>query len=199
MKKLTNFNFITCLFLKKIFSILLFLSFSISSVFAQKSKFTEEKDIIKSVSYDPLRPAKASFYSAIVPGLGQVYNKQYWKVPLVYGAIGTSLYFYIDSKKNYNIYRDEYKNRLKGEKSESLYLYKLSDEQLIEAQKGYKRNADFSALFVIGFYVLNIIDANVAAALSQFNVNDQLALNPKLGSGNNSFKSTLGFQALYSF
>ena len=43
---------------------------------------------------DPLRPAKAAFYSAVLPGLGQVYNKRYWKLPLIYGGIGASIYYY---------------------------------------------------------------------------------------------------------
>jgi hypothetical protein len=50
---------------------------------------------------DMLAPSKAAFYSAILPGLGQAYNKKYWKIPLVYGAMGTSIYFYFDNNKNY--------------------------------------------------------------------------------------------------
>ena len=52
---------------------------------------------------DPLRPAKAAFYSAVLPGLGQAYNKKYWKIPIVYGAIGTGLYFYLDNNKLYQL------------------------------------------------------------------------------------------------
>ena len=51
---------------------------------------------------DPLSPAKAAFYSAVIPGLGQIYNKSYWKVPLVYAAIGTPIYFYIRNSKAYD-------------------------------------------------------------------------------------------------
>ena len=55
---------------------------------------------------DPLSPSKAAFYSAVIPGLGQLYNKSYLKIPLVYGGMGTSLYFYIDYQKKYNRARD---------------------------------------------------------------------------------------------
>ena len=61
---------------------------------------------------DPLRPAKAAFYSAVLPGLGQAYNKKYWKIPIVYAAIGTGLYFYLDNNKLYKQYRNAYKRRL---------------------------------------------------------------------------------------
>src|SRR5690554_7219120 len=63
---------------------------------------------------DPLTPSKAAFYSAVVPGLGQIYNKSYWKVPLVYAGLGTSIYFYIDNQTKYQAARDEYKLRLRG-------------------------------------------------------------------------------------
>lgn len=180
-------------------SFLLFLNFTFLSVYGQKVEPISRNDTLTVKSLDPLRPAKAAFYSAIVPGLGQVYNKQYWKVPIVYGAIGTSVYLYLDNKKKYNIYRDEYKNRLMGYNSEFSYLYKLSDKQLMDAQKVYKRNMNLSALFAVGFYVLNIIDANVAASLSQFNVNNKLSLNPKLVSPEYSSKTNLSFQVIYSF
>jgi hypothetical protein len=64
------------------------------------------QDTLKSSNIDPLTP-KAAFYSAVLPGLGQAYNKKYWKIPLVYGAIGTSLYF-ISVIKKYNQYRGAY-------------------------------------------------------------------------------------------
>lgn len=179
--------------------ILLFLFFGLTSIFAQEKKQIVSNDILKSETIDPLRPAKAAFYSAIFPGLGQIYNKKYWKLPLVYGAIGTSVYFYIDSQKNYNIYRDEYKSRLAGNTSNSEFLVNLSDSQLISAQKQFQRNRDLSALFIVGFYVLNIIDANIDAALSQFNVSENLTFKPAISFRNENLQSHLGFACSYSF
>lgn len=181
------------------YSFILLLNFIFFPVYAQKKNAVSINDSLNVESLDPLRPAKAAFYSAILPGLGQVYNKQYWKIPIVYGAIGTSVYLYLDNKKSYNIYRNEYKNRLMDYNSTDSYLHKLSDKQLINAQKIYKRNMDFSALFAMGFYILNIIDANVAASLSQFNVNEKLSLNPKLSIPEYSSETTLNFQVVYSF
>jgi hypothetical protein len=185
----------------KIISIgLLLFLFGNASLFAQaKTDDTvlKPKDTIKSYEYKPLAPAKAAFYSAILPGLGQAYNKKYWKIPIVYGAIGTSVYLYIDNKKLYNQYRDAYKSRLAGN-PDPAYDY-LSNESLINAQDVYKRNASLSALFALGFYVLNIIDANVDAALIQFNVNENLSLRPEFNSDSVTLKSNLGLTLNYSF
>lgn len=179
--------------------IILFLFFGLTSIFAQKKNKTIENDSLQVETIDPLRPAKAAFYSAILPGLGQIYNQKYWKLPLVYGAIGASTYFYMDSQKNYNIYRDEYKNRLAGNKSDSDYLGNLSESQLLSAQKQFQRNRDLSALFMVGFYVLNIIDANIDAALSQFNVSEKLALKPVLTNNDLVLKNDFGIALNYSF
>jgi hypothetical protein len=125
---------------------------------------------------DPLAPSRAAFYSAILPGLGQVYNKKYWKVPLVYGAMGTSLYFYFDNNKKYNQYRDAYKRRLAGFNDDEFQY--LDDNRLISAQRFYQRNRDLSLLITAAFYILNIVDANVDAHLMQFNVSDDLSVVP---------------------
>lgn len=176
-----------------------FLLFGITTLSAQNTDKIIATDSLKPIEIDPLRPAKAAFYSAFLPGLGQIYNKKYWKVPLVYGAIGTSAYLYIDNQKKYNIYRDEYKSRLEGIKSDSEFLAGLSESQLISAQKIYQRNRDLSALFMVGFYILNIIDANVDAALSQFNVDERLAFKPTIIKNEISSSNNFGFALNYSF
>jgi len=81
--------------------VLFFLLFGFQTVSSQQlGEALKAKDTLKAKEIDPLRPSKAAFYSAILPGLGQAYNKKYWKIPIVYGAIGTSMYFYIDNTKN---------------------------------------------------------------------------------------------------
>ncbi|PBJ11425.1 DUF5683 domain-containing protein [Flavobacterium sp. ACN6] len=179
--------------------ILLLLFFGLTSIFAQQKTEIISKDSIQSVEIDPLRPSKAAFYSAVLPGLGQIYNKKYWKVPLVYGAIGTSTYLYFDNQKKYNLYRDEYKNRLGGTQSGSEFLAGLSESQLISAQKQFQRNRDLSALFMVGFYILNIIDANIDASLSQFNVDEKLAFKPAIIKNEITSQNDFGFALNYSF
>jgi hypothetical protein len=178
---------------------LLFFFTGTVSLFAQAKKDTVlvVKDTTKLQEIDPLTPAKAAFYSAILPGLGQAYNKKYWKIPLVYGAIGTSLYFYIDNNKKYHNYRDAYKRRLEGYNNDEYQF--LDDSRLIAGQKFYQRNRDLSALFVVGFYVLNIIDANVDAALIQFNVNERLSLRPEIYPDDVTSRPNVGLTFNYHF
>ncbi|MCC9062668.1 DUF5683 domain-containing protein [Flavobacterium sp. F-30] len=75
----------------------------------------------------------------------------------------------------------------------------LSDSQLIAAQKQFQRNRDLSDLFIVGFYVLNIIDANIDAALSQFNVSENLAFKPAINFRNENLQSNFGVACTSSF
>ncbi|MDP5157090.1 MAG: DUF5683 domain-containing protein [Flaviramulus sp.] len=157
-----------------------------------KKKLLPEEVIIDSIieirkPIDPLSPSKAAFYSAILPGLGQVYNKKYWKVPIVFGAIGTGVYFYISNNKEYNRYRDAYKSRLAGFTNDEFYFDsqgnqlttpRVTIDGLERAQKFYRKNKEISLLVTIGLYALNIIDANVDAHLLQYNVDENLSLAP---------------------
>ncbi len=99
-----------------------------------------------------LGPSKAAFYSAVLPGLGQAYNKKYWKIPIVYAAIGTGVYFYVTNNKEYNRYRDEYKSRLAGNSAIDGAFPGVSNEGLINAQQTLKRGKELSLLITIGLY-----------------------------------------------
>ncbi|HUH26341.1 MAG TPA: DUF5683 domain-containing protein [Flavobacterium sp.] len=154
---------------------------SVSS-FAQQDSIAPVKSNFNKLelrALDPLTPSKAAFYSAIVPGLGQAYNRSYWKIPLVYAGIGTSVYFYIDNQKQYNKARDEYKLRLRGiNKTDTPKIGSYTADQLLVVQKRLQKNRDLSLFITLGFYVLNIVDANVDAHLQQFNVDDDLSFKP---------------------
>ena len=150
-------------------------------------KIINEEDIEFGEEIDPLSPAKAAFLSAVLPGLGQAYNKKYWKIPIVYGALGTGVYFYINNNNEYNRYRDAYKSRLAGFKNDEFYFDplgnqlaspRITDDGLRRAQTFYRRNKELSLLVTIGIYALNIIDANVDAHLLQYNVDENLSLAP---------------------
>ncbi|NBC57224.1 MAG: hypothetical protein GVY05_02920 [Bacteroidetes bacterium] len=139
---------------------------------------TVERKSFEANPFDANAPAKAAFYSAVLPGLGQAYNKSYWKIPLAYIAIGTPLYFYIDNNNQYQRYRDAFKSRLAGFENDE-FIGILNDDDLIEAQKLFRENRDLSLLLTIAAYILNIIDANVEAHLNQFNISDDLTLQPR--------------------
>jgi len=147
---------------------------------------------------DPLSPAKAAFYSTVVPGLGQVYNKSYWKVPIIYVGIGTGLYFYIDNQKKYNQYQNEYKKRLQGIHDVNDPKYgRLDNDRLVRGQRYYQKNRDLSLVITIAIYALNIVDANVDAHLQQFNVDDDLSFQPSFQY--NEFNGTYQFGAQFTY
>ena len=149
---------------------------------------------------NPLSPAKAAFYSAILPGLGQAYNKKYWKVPIVYIGLGVGIYSYTWNQKKYHDYRNEYKRRLDGTSDPDHPIYGgLDNDRLIRAQKFHQRNRDLSALITAGIYILNIIDANIDAHLMQFNVNDNLSLKPDMNQNQLDYKFNYGMTLTYSF
>lgn len=151
-----------------------------------------EKDTI-----DPLTPARAAFYSAILPGLGQAYNKKYWKIPIVYAALGTGIYFFIDNTNEYNKYRDVYKRRLAGFTDDE--FQGISDDALIRAQKALRKNREISLLVTAGIYALNIIDANVDAHLLQYNVDENLALQPHFKMNEWDASTNLGLTLNFKF
>lgn len=160
------------------------------------------KDSVKTGTIDVLAPAKAAFYSALVPGMGQVYNKKYWKVPIIYAGLATSIYFYVDNNKKYNDFRNEYKDRLNGTshyQDDDPYFGPLDNGRLIEGQKFYRRNRDLSAFITVAIYVLNIVDANVDAHLMQFNVNEKLTVRPDLYQNEINYKQNVGLTLNYKF
>lgn len=163
----------------------------------QKLPVTTNKDSLKIQQPNFLAPSRAAFYSAILPGLGQAYNKKYWKIPLVYAALGTTVYAYVFNNNKYHDYRDAYKSRLLGQTGDQ-FAY-LDTPRLIKAQQFYQRNRDLSALLIGVFYVLNIVEANVDAHLMQFNVSDKLTVQPNLIQNEITQRQNLGFGVSFQF
>ena len=169
-----------------------------------KDTLPQTVQVKKTWNTDPLSPARAAFYSAILPGLGQAYNKSYWKIPIVYLAIGIPTYLYVVNDKELDRYRTAYKRRLDGLTDDEFYAGRadgnprLSTDALRRAQDTYRRNKEMAMLFAIGFYALNIIEANVDAHLKQFNVNENLSLEPYLYQ--NRYSNTyVGLTCTYKF
>lgn len=158
--------------------------------------------------FNPLSPAKAAFYSAVLPGLGQAYNRKYWKIPIVYGTIGTSIFIYSWNNKEYNRYRDIYKRRIAGFTDDEFYFDgqgnkldtpRVTTDGLIRGQKYYRKSKELWLLITAGLYALNIIDANVDAHLLQYNVDENLSLSPHYEFNQINAKSNLGLSINYKF
>ena len=171
---------------KKIIFILC-LSFFSATIFGQKDsvnvkniKIKGDIKIEKVGVYDALAPSKAAFYSAIFPGMGQIYNKKYWKAPIVWGAMGTSIYYYLDNNKEYKRYRTAYKKRKNNLVDEFTVegVEVISLETLERAQDQLRENRDMSLLTTAILYVLQIVEASVNAHLLQFNTDDNLSFKP---------------------
>lgn len=188
--------------------------FSVSFSFSQKENDSTsiglDKELvvvdelnIERKPIDPLRPSKAAFYSAIFPGAGQAYNNKYWKIPIVWGAIGTGVYFYLRNDKQFDRYRDAYKRRLAGftddEFSDANGNPLISNDGLIRAQQQFRRNKEISLLVTIGLYALNIIDANVDAHLLQFNVDENLSVKPHYQYNQMENSGDLGLTVNFKF
>lgn len=117
-------------------------------------------------------PKLAALMSAVVPGAGQVYNRKYWKVPVIYaGAIGIGYAFNFNQNK-YLDYRNAYKARLDNDPTTIDNYPRYSDSDLNTLQRYYHRYRDLSIIGGTILYVLNVIDASVDAHLFDFSVED---------------------------
>lgn len=121
-------------------------------------------------------PKKAALFSTALPGLGQAYNKKFWKIPVVYAALGVTTYFVIDNRKNYRKHREEYLFRINNPGLTSdADLIGYDDGQLLTIIDQYQRWRDLSYITLGAFYILNIVDATVDAYLWRFDVSDNLS------------------------
>jgi hypothetical protein len=117
-------------------------------------------------------PKKAALYAAVLPGLGQIYNKKYWKLPLVYGGFigfGYGVSFY---QKGYTKYKSELFDILESDAPLSTSGY--TEDQLRTIVDKYRRERDFFMILLAGMYFLQIVDAHVDAHLKEFDLNPKL-------------------------
>lgn len=121
-------------------------------------------------------PRTATIMSAALPGLGQIYNKKYWKVPIIYGAIGGLIYSAQKNQSRYLDYKNAYINIQDNDLTNDKYTGVYSKDNLKQLKDFYKRNRDLSYILLAATYILNILDANVDAHLYYFNVSDKLTL-----------------------
>lgn len=122
-------------------------------------------------------PKLASIYSAVLPGLGQAYNKKYWKIPIVYTGIAAVSYFAITNNKYYSKYKTAYKYRMDGDSTTvDNYVGLYNSQNLLDLRNYYRRNLELTVIAGVVVYALNIIDASVDAHLFDFDIDDNLSL-----------------------
>lgn len=157
-------------------------------------------------SHDPHSVGRAALYSAVLPGLGQAYNGKYWKIPIVYGALGTSGYFIYYWYDFFDELRTAYIARTDEDPLtiDNQYDYIPSDETLLQYVTASKRYLDVMVIVTFAVYSLNIVDAIVDAHLYDFNVSDDLSMQispafmPRVAYGT-AFSGTAGLQIQLRF
>ncbi|HMT74122.1 MAG TPA: DUF5683 domain-containing protein [Chitinophagaceae bacterium] len=185
--------------IKKAYLLIALLLSSIVSFSQEKEPAILIKDstkvpVVKKISrYDSAMqahsPRKAAIKSAILPGLGQIYNKKYWKLPLVYGALGTCGGIFAYNIKWYKKTRFAYtvlynKDSASFDKVDPKLRFLVANNRLDDLRyyrNAYRRDVDYSALFFLVFWGLNVVDATVDAHLKSFDVSPDLSLQVRPG------------------
>jgi len=139
----------------------------------------EKANAPASLKLKKLNPTKAGLYSAVLPGLGQFYNKKYWKIPIVWGAVGTGAGIAVWNQNRYKEYREYYIDKLNGTPNEFLIRYPHLDATALgNAQDRAKRQRDYAIAITGLIYILNIVDAVVDAHLYEGRKDPDLSLAP---------------------
>jgi len=207
--------------IKSISLVILFLVF-FSFCFSQQVDTLKKTDAVPAKKVDSLikvehSPRKAAIRSAIIPGWGQIYNKKYWKLPIVYAALGITGYIFVDNIKTYKdlkfAYSAKYRASLPKYDSTSPYpgpyqdssdyskikprYMPISQESLRAGRNQFRQYIDYSAVFFILFWGLNVVDAVVDAHLKAFDVSPDLSL--KIKPSYNPFAKTAGLTLALNF
>ncbi len=134
-------------------------------------------DSIKNAEHSP---RKATIRSAIIPGWGQAYNKKYWKIPIVYGALGTAAGFFIYNRREYNDARDAYRYKVDTIAANDVLIkpkfQPVDAESVRQYRIGVRQYVDYSVLAFLVLWGLNVVDATVDGHLKAFEVSDDLSM-----------------------
>jgi len=166
---------------------------------------TDELVVVGNEKFDTINylntksPIRASLYSAILPGMGQVYNKKYWKVPIVWGLLGTGVGFVLNYDKQYKEFRGYYLDKLYGNEIENPTINNMSARQLATIQDDRKRTRDYAIALTALVYILNILDATVDAHLYGMDKDPDLSLKPTMIQNPTNMQFAMGFGVSYKF
>jgi hypothetical protein len=128
----------------------------------------------------PHSPRKATIRSAMIPGWGQAYNKKYWKIPIVWGALGTCVGFFVYNRTEYVNARDAYRYKADTDPSNDVLIkpkfVPVDAEAVRQYRNGVRQNVDYSVLAFLICWGLNVVDATVDGHFKEFEVNENLSL-----------------------
>ncbi len=141
---------------------------------------TDIKQANLQTSQPKFNPTKAGLYSAVLPGLGQFYNKKYWKIPIAWGGIGAGVGIALWNQKQYTRYRDAFTAELNGQTHEFSNIPGITKEALGRVQDRAKRQRDYAIAITALIYILNVVDAVVDAHLYEGRNDPDLALKPTI-------------------
>jgi hypothetical protein len=189
--------------MQKLFLIFLFIAlhFFGNNLFAQiqDSAAVNSTRVADSIKKKKFEPRKATIRSAMIPGWGQIYNKKYWKLPLIYGALGVTAGVFVYNVKNYRSLRQAYIYRIDTIASNDELIdpkfKNLSAGALQSYRNTFRQNIDYSVLFFILFWGLNIVDATVDGHLKQFDVDENLSF--KIKPGFSPMANTTGLSLVF--
>ena len=176
--------------LSNIFKAFLLILFITTGFCASAQRYRNQVDSL-GVYQEELKhsPRKATIYSAVLPGLGQIYNKKYWKVPLVYIGFGALAYFIDWNNDQFTQYRQAYSDIIDDDPNTNSFMdlgiegtfdydnasqvAQLAD-RIERARDASRRNRDLVIISTAAFYAINIIDASVDAHFFDFDISDDL-------------------------
>ena len=160
---------------------------------------SEKKDTTITPAKRKHNPKVATMRSAILPGWGQIYNRKYWKLPLVYGALGTTAGVFFYNVKNYKLLKLAYIYRTDKDTANDALIdprFQVLSTQAIRTNRNlFRQNVDYSVLFFIIFWGLNVVDATVDGHLKAFDVNDNISL--ELHPGYSNMSNTAGLSLVF--
>lgn len=116
---------------------------------------------------------RATMFSVLVPGLGQIYNREYWKLPLYLGAMAAGIHYYSDFSRNFQRFRNIYKE---ATDTEHEYTGPITADQALYYRNTYRRYRDYALLITAAVYLLQVMDANVFSYMHNFEVDDDISL-----------------------
>ena len=134
-------------------------------------------DYADTASAKPHSATKATYLSMACPGLGQIYNKKYWKLPIIYGGFAGCAYAISFNNKRYKEYRTAYIYKVDGDSTTNNKMsLRFEADQLQSAKNFYRKNLELSYIITGLLYILNVVDAAVDAHLYDFSVSDDLSM-----------------------